>query len=194
MEKSILEQKLESTLQELEMPLGERISAEDLDFYAEVEDLTSEVRSSDCKTFQDYLEAFNSGVIFSREQKNRENQPEFRRSSEVYNGVGFELECYGNDYVLYVFYNQNMGRQLQLGIQNKRHKSILINRFYGDIGNSKLNFMVFNGEFFVIKPERREPTHLQMIPEQIKSLNGEPFTDQTADELMQYIRELVQAA
>lgn len=45
--KSLLEETLEKTLEEIGMPFEERIYAEDLDYEAEIEDLVNPVKTSD---------------------------------------------------------------------------------------------------------------------------------------------------
>ncbi len=83
MEMTFLESMLEKKLLDLEMPLGERVYAEDLDFEAELEDLISDVKSTDHPIPQIIY-----GASFEQVYKGR--QPLFlKRESEIYNGLGF---------------------------------------------------------------------------------------------------------
>ena len=86
MQKTLLESQLERTLQELQMPLGERIYAAELDFQADMEDLTSEIKSRD---YQQSKSIEKISWDISPRQQWKGQQPRFIRTSEVYNGLGF---------------------------------------------------------------------------------------------------------
>ena len=97
MEQTLLESSLEETLLDLGMPLGEREYAEDLDFYAEVADWTTDVKSTDSQEAQ--LRSRRSGGDLTEEQFNRGRQSFLRRRSELYEGLGFEYVIFISEYV-----------------------------------------------------------------------------------------------
>lgn len=157
MEKTLLESELEKTLLELEMPLEERAYAEDLDFEAEIEDLLTEVKSTDSirkKIIYSIL-----GGELSDAQIQRGHQHLLKRTSQIYKGLGFiyvistfrklvaglstkniadkiiskrDFGRFGAE-VLDVWYNQDAAWQLRE--EKSRYQSQLVNKFYDDINN-----------------------------------------------------------
>lgn len=86
MEKTLLESNLEKTLLGLEMPLGERIYSENVDFEAEIEDLTTIVKSTDDNLRK--LWSYLKGELY-KTQLYRGSYQFLSRKSGLYKWLGF---------------------------------------------------------------------------------------------------------
>ena len=195
---TMLETKLEQTLQDLGMPLGERITAEDLNRDAEFQDLTSKITSDDYRKLSDNKEVFSSLIFddLSDEQihKGTEDQPLLVRHAQPYTGLGIEYEKYGtNEETIRIFYSKDL--DWQVGIQQKRHQQSVIHAFYKNISHMATSYSVRLNSDIEIDNDAREKAYkdcMSLKPhlENIESLNGKQFNEATVDEFMTYIREL----
>src|SRR3989338_193542 len=118
MEKSLLEQKLEMTLAELGMPLGERICADELKMQAEFEDLTTKIKSK--AEYWKKILPQTRGEISNAQLDNDPFGNGFLRKSQIYRGLGISLTNFeANCEFLDFYYNPNI--DCQIHINNKRY-------------------------------------------------------------------------
>lgn len=214
--KSLLEETLERTLIKLDMPLGDRIYGEDLDFEAEIEDLVYPIKS-------------NSNVLdkifgASESQMNYGEQPNLRRRSSIYNGLGFEYQII-------------VSKKEKISCNKKSLNSIIINRDFGERGCEEFTLYYLNGFIFpenirdrdfksqynnrfyesqskgilsfdILRDFKIDIINLQrfsgksnesylpiagIVDEIVEKFNGKIFNDSSARELSSYLRELKNA-
>lgn len=125
--KSLLEETLEKTLIELDMPLGDRIYGEDLDFEAEMEDLVFPVKTN--SSF------FDKVIGASEAQMNYGKQPNLRRRSSIYNGLGFKYEIF-------------VSKKEKISCNKSILNSIISNRDFGKLGSEIFTLYYLNGFIF----------------------------------------------
>ncbi|MEN9626629.1 MAG: hypothetical protein RL557_957 [archaeon] len=189
MEKSPLEQKLESTLQELGIPLGPRIGQDELELDIEFEDLTTEVKSTD-DPYSKFRAIMDEEI--SEDQLTSHILP-IRRQSNIDKGLGFEYESHRRDTeTIGIYYEPKIDQQLK--IKDKRYHLGIINQLYGNTAN-QLFFLGIGSNILTVNYEYDYALTQGMRDSlgKLESLEKKPFSEQTANELMQYIQELYRA-
>ncbi|MEN9625716.1 MAG: hypothetical protein RL557_44 [archaeon] len=188
MQKTLLEAKLEQTLQELGMPLKPRVYTEELDIQAELEYLTSDIQPTD--------NLYDKIGKVSEAQLDYGDQPYYIRRSAIHNGLAYKFSLERHSIDCSILYDAHFK---SIPLRSERFSSIGEEKFFNKLDNNRLTIAInalqqicIINLAHIIGYEGYEI--LRRSFEKIDTLNEKPFTEQRANELMQYIRELKQAA
>jgi len=220
MEQTLLERTIEDSLKELGIPLYERAYAEDLDFQADIEDATTETKSTDPRKVK-FLASLHDQLY--EEQVWRGQQPFLIRNSQPFFGLGFQYVIEASKHgvgiegksakeianqvilqrdfgetgseILKIYYN--FDSVWRLDTQSPRFRMEQEQKLYRDYSNLVFNFEVLPDNKTIVDNRAKEEDYFrcQNIRDSLEGLEstfqGVIFNEQHARVLSQYFQELV---